>query len=79
MHIIYDDKLDKFIEFRTDQEFELICYYVYKYYDEDFDSQEFIDSLYKKSNKRKFISFISLNLGRRCVDSNHGKPVNSRS
>ena len=53
MHIIYDDKLDKFIEFRTDQEFELICYYVYKYYDEDFDSQEFIDSLYKKSNKRK--------------------------
>ena len=53
MHIIYDDKLDKFLEFRTDQEFELICYYVYKYYDEDFDSQEFIDSLYKKSNKRK--------------------------
>lgn len=53
MHIIYDENLDKFIEFQTDQEFELICYYVYKYYDEDFDSQEFIDSLYKNSNKRK--------------------------
>lgn len=53
MHLIYDDKLDKFIEFRTDQEFELICYYVYKYYDDDFNSQEFIDSLYKNHNKRK--------------------------
>jgi hypothetical protein len=53
MNIIYDEKLDKFIEFQTDQEFELSCYYIYNYYDKDFNSQEFIDSLYKNSNKRK--------------------------
>jgi len=53
MHFVYDNQLDKFIEFKPDQEFELICYYIYKYYDEDFNSQEFIDSLYKNSNKRK--------------------------
>jgi hypothetical protein len=53
MNIIYDEKLDKFIEFKPDQEFELIYYYIYNYYDKDFNSQEFIDSLYKNSNKRK--------------------------
>jgi hypothetical protein len=53
MHFVYDEKLDKFIEFKHNQELELIYYYIYKYYDEDFNSQEFIDSLYKNSNKRK--------------------------
>jgi len=56
MHFVYDNQLDKFIEFKSDQEFELICYYIYKYYDEDFNSQEFIDSLSKHSNKRKRVN-----------------------
>ena len=64
MHIIYDDKLDKFIEFRTDQEFELICYYVYKYYDEDFDSQEFIDSFQEKGVIQPWkANFVEINNG----------------
>jgi len=56
MHFVYDNQLDKFIEFKPDQEFELICYYIYKYYDEDFNGQEFIDSLSKHSNKRKRVN-----------------------
>jgi len=56
MHFVYDNQLDKFLEFKSDQEFELICYYIYKYYDEDFNSQEFIDSLSKHSNKRKRVN-----------------------
>lgn len=45
MHILYDEVLDKFIAFSRNQEFELLCYYIYTYYNHDFNREEFIQTL----------------------------------
>lgn len=48
MHFVYDEDLDKFIEF--DNEDDLIYYYICKYYDTTFNSHIFSELLI---NKRK--------------------------
>ena len=43
MHFVYDEDLDKFIEF--DNEDDLIYYYICKYYDTTFNSHNFSELL----------------------------------
>lgn len=56
MYIIYDEKLDKFIEFSIHQEFELTCYYIYTYYNHNFNREEFIHTLELNRHSNKLLT-----------------------
>lgn len=78
MYILYDEVLDTFVEFSKNQEFELLCYCVYTYYNHDFNRKEFIQTLEINKNSNKLRSINKQSNKRKIYDKKNIRNIKQK-